>query len=205
MSEQKKGKWVPSDTGGRVWVGPQWPPEKHGPAVIHYGCDKPHDIENCLLEDGSRGPVWRRCNRDNPDWRRRLGDGSYVYGDIEIREDDVIFRKTEFLPIREIPDGELPNLERDLLRSARIRGLAEDRGYAVKIYQALCNNRWLDKDFPQYGWSCSCRYAGGVVAGLRDKGEEYIDFYLSHPEGVIDDNVRAEFFALGWIEDETYD
>jgi hypothetical protein len=76
-------------------------------------------------------------------------------------------------------------------------------------------------------WSCSWRYAGGIVANIRQEGD-YIDWYctgsnydpppseeLDHlnldelmrykesqayvGEGCITDEIREDLFKLGWI------
>jgi hypothetical protein len=46
-------------------------------------------------------------------------------------------------------------------------------------------------------WRCSWRHAGGVVAGLRCSGD-YLDWYCSTGEGLVDVQVLAEFSVLGW-------
>ena len=76
-------------------------------------------------------------------------------------------------------------------------------------------------------WSCSWRYAGGIVADMQQKGD-YIDWYCSgikngHPddvdfdsltedqkqihkeyearvsESVVTDEIRADLKKLGWV------
>jgi hypothetical protein len=59
-------------------------------------------------------------------------------------------------------------------------------------------------------WSCSWRYAGGVVADFRDCGESYMDWYCSGigektgdyinyvGEGNVADEIRADLALLGW-------
>jgi hypothetical protein len=74
-----------------------------------------------------------------------------------------------------------------------------------------------DKDL----WSASWRGAGGIVANLRNKGEDYMDYYCSGmgglatydeqegeaymskmkfvPEGQITDEIADDLNKLGWI------
>lgn len=54
-------------------------------------------------------------------------------------------------------------------------------------------------------YSCSWRYAGELVAGLRSKGEDYLDFYCSGGEGKVAPEVREAFAEIGWepLEGET--
>ena len=62
-------------------------------------------------------------------------------------------------------------------------------------------------------YSCSWRYAGGIVADMREEGD-YIDWYcsgiqgepdkdwidLGHvPEGTVAEEIRKDLFKLGWL------
>ena len=68
----------------------------------------------------------------------------------------------------------------------------------------MCNNLFYKNDEE---WSCSWRYAGGVVADIRNVGESYIDWYCSgigssHDgyvgESCITDEIRSDLLDLGW-------
>jgi hypothetical protein len=76
----------------------------------------------------------------------------------------------------------------------------------------MCNNRFQQNDVlpilkDQY-WSCSWRYAGGIIADMRQEGD-YIDYYCSGirdsyeggyvSETVITDEIREDLFKLGWL------
>jgi hypothetical protein len=54
--------------------------------------------------------------------------------------------------------------------------------YAQNLYAAMCNNDFQKNDFmPRLAgktWSCSWRYAGGIIADMRQEGD-YIDWYCS--------------------------
>lgn len=97
-------------------------------------------------------------------------------------------------------------LEQTLLASPKIREKVKDDAYAQKLYHSLCNTRWIKNDFlsklrqhPEKDfWSCSWRYAGGVVADLREEGD-YMDWYCSGNEGMIDPEVAADLLELGWV------
>ena len=70
-----------------------------------------------------------------------------------------------------------PNLEADLLKTEYIVNKCKSSEvYSQNLYAALCNNRFF-KDNEE--WTCSWRYAGGIVADLRDVGEDYMSFYCS--------------------------
>lgn len=112
------------------------------------------------------------------------------------------------------------DLEDDLRTSAVIREKIKDNRYAQNVYAALCNMRWQPAEvlpiLKDEWWSCSWRSAGGLVANLRNNGD-YMDWYCSGiqdygtdeadprfngggyvPEGVVTDEIRADFAALGW-------
>jgi hypothetical protein len=88
------------------------------------------------------------------------------------------------------------NLEFDLLALAeRAR---DDRTFADELYCALCNADWVHNDGTE--WRGTWRYAAGIVAHVRGRGEDYLDFYCSPTgaEGTISDRVGEAMAALGW-------
>ena len=86
------------------------------------------------------------------------------------------------------------DLEHDLKALAdRAR---EDRDFAGELYAGLCNADWTHDDGTE--WSGSWRYAAGVVAHLRGRGEDYLDFYCAGGEGEITDRVADALAHLGW-------
>jgi hypothetical protein len=87
----------------------------------------------------------------------------------------------------------LPHFEKDLF--SLIEKIQENDEYAVDVYRALCNMQWK-KGNKLY--SCSWRYAGGLVAQIREKGESYLDFYCAGREGEVSDEVEADLNKLGW-------
>ncbi len=118
------------------------------------------------------------------------------------------------------------NLEYDLLTTDWILEKARaSEPYAQNIYAALCNMQWCKAEMwptlkEQY-WSCSWRYAGGIVADMRQEGD-YIDWYCSGmgginreyegdetteqwtkrtgyvPESVVTEEIETDFRRLGW-------
>lgn len=88
------------------------------------------------------------------------------------------------------------DLEFDLQQLApRMR---EDLQFASEVYCALCNTDWRHADGTE--WHGSWRYSAGLVATLRGRGEDYIDFYCTRAceEGTISDRVAAAMAELGW-------
>lgn len=114
---------------------------------------------------------------------------------------------------------ENPDLERDLLACSWLKEkvLASDV-YAQRLYAAMCNNLFQKQEvmsvLSDQTWSCTWRYAGGIVANLRDQGD-YLDWYcsgrLGNPdnhghtpgeyvgEGYVDAEIRQDLLELGWI------
>ena len=80
--------------------------------------------------------------------------------------------------------------------------------YAQNFYAALCNNVFLKKDSM---WSCTWRYAGGMIAFLRESGD-YMDWYCSGMRGdsdtpynddyvsesVITEEIKKDLKKIGW-------
>jgi len=124
------------------------------------------------------------------------------------------------------PEWRVNNLEWDLRTTDWIvEKVRIDDIYAQNLYAALCNNDFakddnvfkiLKKDY----WTCSWRYAGGIIADMRGEGD-YIDWYCSgsskedYPqddddtenptrpeimaEGDVTQEVEQDLERLGWI------
>ena len=93
-------------------------------------------------------------------------------------------------------DDETRDLESDLRAlSSRLR---DDHSFADEMYCALCNTDWTHLDGTT--WHRSWRYSAGLVADLRDRGEDYFDFYCTRAceEGTISDRVASAMAELGW-------
>ena len=119
------------------------------------------------------------------------------------------------------PEWQKNNLEYDLRSTKWICDRAKStKTYAQNLYAAMCNQDWQRNDvwplLKGETWSCSWRYAGGIVADMREEGD-YIDWYcsgiqgepdadwvdLGHvPEGTVTDQIREDLFRLGWIPKE---
>jgi hypothetical protein len=73
--------------------------------------------------------------------------------------------------------------------------LLKNKGFAEDLYKALCNIKWCKNGEVR---ALSWRMAGGVVSGLRNEGEDYLDFYCSGGEGTITEEVGSVLSSLGW-------
>lgn len=107
------------------------------------------------------------------------------------------------------------NLEYDLLTSQELlEKVRADEVYAQNLYAALCNNQFrklevenkpdnlvkvLKDGLPK--WSCSWRYAGGIIADMREEGD-YIDWYCSGINKSLTDEEIAE---LTDVQKERYE
>ncbi len=98
-----------------------------------------------------------------------------------------------------------PGLEQDLFASPTIKDKCKySIVYSQNLYAALCNNRFFYGD---YEWTCSWRMSGGIVADLRDCGEDYLNYYCSGmsnldgcvSESVVTDEIRLDLAKIGWI------
>lgn len=122
------------------------------------------------------------------------------------------------------PVWQKDNLEWDLRSTDWILEKARSSdAYAQNIYAALCNNEFVKRDLwpilKDQRWSCTWRYAGGIVADMLGKGD-YIDWYMSGmggvsdydvdpiewaartgyvPEGQITEEIENDLHKLGWL------
>lgn len=112
------------------------------------------------------------------------------------------------------PDWCQNNLEYDLRTSDFIlEKVRSSKTYAQNLYAALCNNEFVQaKEWPilkKDYWSCSWRYAGGIIANMRREGD-YIDWYCSGirdrddvqgyvAESDVTDEICEDLKTLGWL------
>ena len=117
------------------------------------------------------------------------------------------------------PESRKNNMEWDLVTTDWIlEKVRANEAYAQNLYAAMCNNGFIKMEvipiLKQQEWSCSWRYAGGIVADMQEKGD-YIDWYCSGiggglgngdedgskgyvGEGCITDEIRNDLQRLGW-------
>ena len=120
------------------------------------------------------------------------------------------------------PASRKNNMEYDLLTTDWI--LEKARGsesYSQNLYAALCNNDFQKLELipilKNQTWGSSWRYAGGIIADMRQQGD-YTDWYCSGiiggdepavynrpftnkyvPEGCVTDEIRNDLQRLGWV------
>lgn len=95
------------------------------------------------------------------------------------------------------------NLEYDLRTSELIiNKVRSSREYGKQLYSTLCNNEFIKREMweilTEHTWSCSWRYAGGILADIMGEGD-YMDWYCSGDEGHVFENIEDDLYSLGWI------
>lgn len=113
----------------------------------------------------------------------------------------------------EDPKSKETNLEWDLLTTDWIlEKVRSSEVYAQNLYAAMCNNDFIKRDLwpllKEQKWSCSWRYAGGIIADMRQEGD-YINWYCSGirdsydggyvSEMTVTDEIEQDLNKLGWI------
>ena len=98
------------------------------------------------------------------------------------------------------------NLEYDLRSTQWICDKAKAREeYAQNLYAAMCNNDFQKLDvwplLKGETYSCSWRYAGGIVADMREQGD-YIDWYCT---GIRNNASESELAAMSEEQRVKYD
>jgi len=113
------------------------------------------------------------------------GDGSWILSKKELSFDDI------------------PNLEKDIKDCYwMVQKVRNSDEYARNLYAALCNNEFIKNDFMlalkgDDSWSCTWRYAGGVISDIRCTGS-YMDWYCSGNEGAVQSEIKEDLNKLGW-------
>ena len=92
------------------------------------------------------------------------------------------------------------NFESDLEKTFEKR-MKESDDFCTQIWSALANIIWKHKSGEEY--SCTFRYAGGMIADIIDKGG-YMDWYCSGPCETVSDEIKKDMLDLGW-ESSLYD
>lgn len=91
------------------------------------------------------------------------------------------------------PKSKVDNMEYDLLSTDWIlEKVRASDAYAQNLYAAMCNNDFIKREMwpllKEQKWSCSWRYAGGIIADMQEKGD-YIDWYCSGIRGEVSQEI----------------
>ena len=186
-----------------------------------------------MNSSSDRGTFWRKCAVDRAVEEGQDPDSNEAVQrafDIELMVKDSTAQREADLKWQE------NNLEYDLRSTQWICDKAKTREeYAQNLYAAMCNNDFQKLEvwplLMGQTYSCSWRYAGGIVADMLETGD-YIDWYCSGIRGgavlddaeltdeqrakiewydkhfvgesVVTDEIREDLKKLGWkvIEEE---
>lgn len=161
----------------REWVGPERWRTRHGPAIVCWSQNEIARADNVRLDDGARmsisGPRVGSLTSRIPS---PTGQG-FIQGLLVTYPDDV-----EFVALarnyRNPPREEVrPAFEALRNTSDFMRFLASDQAHAYAAYTAIQNRKLTLPDgavilFGQ-------RSAAGLIAALRDNGEDYLDYFAN--------------------------
>lgn len=81
------------------------------------------------------------------------------------------------------------------LASAFGEKMKQDAEFCKDIWSSLANVIWKNKDGEEY--SCSFRYAGGLIAEIIGKGD-YMDWYCSGPYATVSEEIEEGMKKFGW-------
>lgn len=78
--------------------------------------------------------------------------------------------------------------------------IVEDREIAVELASSMCNVLWSSSRFDSDACAVSFtfRVACSIVARIRDKSEDYLDYYWAIKEGVVSDRVKSLMSEIGY-------
>lgn len=101
-----------------------------------------------------------------------------------VEESDVVVDPNQVSFSRDMSD--------DLIIKQKLRS---SKSYCKRFYSTLCNNELFKGEF---GTGYSWRATGGLIADLLGQGD-YMDWYCSGNEGLIDEEVEQDLARLGWV------
>lgn len=192
------GGWVTDERGMKTWSGEMSWTTRHGGAEVDWLLGQPQSCRGVDNGTGDKIAV-QACvmseflNRGTLVFRYK-SDDRWIHGRIAIADDGVTFEADDVLISEE--ETEANGLEQALYADNEIKALVQNEEFATGLYAAMCNVDWQKEG--ETTWSCSWRYAGGIVAKLRGRGEYYLDFYCSGNEGKVASDVQAVLARLGW-------
>ncbi|WP_456684496.1 hypothetical protein [Bradyrhizobium sp. P5_C11_2] len=155
-----------------------------------------------LQPDGTRGNVQNRMG-----WWRREGRGEkiWIIGDVDIRTDDVVFGDAVSQDLKYEPPmaDSSDRLERELaLYRPFVDALANDKFVAI-AHSMLMHLDWMRIGTREIGTFDSLHH---MIACLRNKGEDYLDYKFGDYPVTLTDTERTEHTqrmreimrSLGW-------
>lgn len=172
--QEPPGGWVETKGGPRVWKGRSTWRTEHGDAVVAWLLGHPSQAWNVRFQE-SRIDIRQVLDFG---WRRpATGTRRWIYGNIEIGPQDVLFSdRPQPIYKPDAPVDEL-DLEVDLSRSEEFRTELNDFRFAQAVYGTLKNQSFLNIAARTW-WHCGDRQAAYIAAHLGYCGDSYNDFFL---------------------------
>jgi hypothetical protein len=170
------GRWIEdaSHPAGRRWEGQRKWRSRIGPAVVCWECGSPTwKAWNVRMPDGTRQHVRPSMLQ----WRRRAEPPAvWTYGRLVLHPDDVEFVDHEEQPHYAPPEqNELPNLEAELARLPAFVADLQDDAFALTAFFLLAKREWMKVGYRDVETFSGESELAGMIAGLRGKGEIYLD------------------------------
>jgi len=183
--DQAPGSWASSGPLS-TWVGPLSWRTVHGPATLVWSFGRPHWIIGGYIEGHGRVTLSKAAY---PSWRvDAYAPNRYPWASVEIGPDDI--KGVEVDPAVEFgnPDEEkfIALLMSDL---SLVLDIQDNFAFAISFADYLMNNNALGAEIEFSGkrFSFSMRTIGWIVARIRKKGHDYLDFYARGPDDYIFD------------------
>ena len=67
--------------------------------------------------------------------------------------------------------------------------------FCEDLWSSMANVEWLNKDGSEF--SCTFRYAGGLIADIREEGS-YMDWYCSGEYATVSEEIENKMKSIGW-------
>jgi hypothetical protein len=133
------------------------------------------------MPDGSRADI----HKSMAGWRRPVVPPKlWTYGRLEISDTDVKFVDFERQPTYTPPPlCEMPNLEAELARSAEFIDALDEDHFAVTAFRMLAFREWAKIGYRRFEGFEGHGTIAEMIAGLRNKGENYLDIRHAEFEG----------------------
>jgi len=213
--EEPPGRWEPdAATGLSIWRGRMSWSTRHGGAVVDWSLGRPQVIHGASTPEGPMR-VETVSPADPTTWRRRSASlpGGWLHGRVVIADDGVAFTDLprKFHAGRQGDGTGTPDLVEALAGDGAFLARLQDATFARAVYATLYNGSFRYGDHHRR-WSASGRSAAAAIAGMRELGESYIDYFgddwtlaampgdLRIPAGrqALFAEVAAHLGRLGW-------
>lgn len=179
--------------------------ERHGQGILTLFGGEPYRATGCLLPDSEvTNAICLAAPGGDQVWARPVGPDKRLWRRGRLIVEPGVALRFVDEPSADVSAGFViakPSLERDLAASRHIQLCVRSKLFALLLYVALYGIEWRHIESSET-WSCSWRYAEGIISSLRGEpgfGMWYLlEYEQTLEEGTIDEVVLAEIAALGW-------